>query len=270
MFNKSSLLSTCAVLVVALASQLSDAANVSIYFDNGSNVPGSTNTGSPGFNFGTAVFTWDVSSTAESGLSDIGAAVMEVRMTAMDSTATRAGMNNLGGLGLAVQGGNNTNWIDPGEAPVLELSFFSDVGKTNEITGLTIGVESYTARIASGVSLGTDFYAGSGSFQNVGTIRLGGVDLTQATDATNANVDSHSISYTPPSVSTDYYTASLGSGNFEFSEDDTIWMRRSGNARTFQLGALNLTVIPEPSTSAYSIVLGLAAGAFILIRRRRK
>ncbi len=109
-----------------------------VFLDDGANVPGSSNSGIP-YPVSGADVSWDVTATAESGLSDIGAAVMEVRMVTLNVAGDSRGMSP-SVFGLGIQTGGNGAWMDGStrETAVFQLAFYSDLAKTLEITDVDI------------------------------------------------------------------------------------------------------------------------------------
>jgi len=246
--------SLVAALLLSIA-PCSQAAIVNVFLDSGSIVPGSSNTGAPYAN-GVRDASWDVAATVESGLADMGAAVMSVRMVTFNVDANSRTMNSGGGNGLAVAMGSNNLWMDgsTGEAAVFQLTFYSDAAKTMEITGLDITLKSIHARrhSASGGLLGMRAYAGSGalalsSSDNDGVVSLGGVALTAGTDAANSFASDGDFRFPAADFSQQEL---LSNDTVVFAEDDTVWLRRinlSGGDNAYQLGAVTFDVVPDPA-----------------------
>ena len=110
-----------AALLMALASG-SQAETVNVFLDDGTGVPGSSNTDFP-FSHLDRDVTWDVSSAAEPGITNIGAAVMEVRMLGIWNGSSRrmttgagAGVSIINELGSV---GNNA-YLDEQEGVVFD------------------------------------------------------------------------------------------------------------------------------------------------------
>ena len=256
------------------------AAVVTVFLDNGSNAPGSTNSGSP-FATGDREATWDVSSSAQGGLTALGAAVMEVRMVTLNVNGDSRAANNGGGNGLAVDTGANSAWMDGGtqESGLFQVRFYSDVEKTVEITGLNITLSSVIVRLGNVSNLLLGAYAGSGVLtfddgasgaiatpaDNSSNVYLGGTLISSANDGTNSSTSDTGLLPTT-SAGVNFYT--VASSGVTFGEDDSLWLRRnnSGGADSaYQLGGFTLNVIPEPS-SAMLMMGGLLAMG---MRRRR-
>ena len=254
---------------------------VSVFLDNGTNAPGSTNTAVP-FATGDRDTTWTITSAAQPGLTGFGAAAMQVRMVTFNINGNSRQANQAGGNGLGVNTGTNT-WMDSsvGQAAAFQFTFFSDVAMTTQLTGLDIRFDSFTSRIADNPNVqDLSAYAGSGAFvysnpddDNNGLLTLGGTDMTLGNDGTLGNLGSSTFMgvVTEGSGSTQYYT--IASTAINFSEEDTFWVRRRNevapNANTvYQLGELTFTVIPEPGT--YAALFGLVALGVVALRRRSR
>ena len=253
---------------------------VSVFLDDGTNAPGSTNTGSP-FTTGQRDQTWNITSTAQPGLAGFGAEAMQVRMVTFNINGQSRQANEAGGNGLGVNTGGTNTWMqsNTNQAAAFQFTFFSDAAMTTELTGLNIRFDSFTSRIADNPNLQLlHAYAGSGAFvysnpdnDNNGLLTLRGTDMTTANDGTLGNLGS-SLSMgvvTEGSGSTQYYT--IASDAINFSEQDLFWVRRNnqGPADTvYQLAELQFTVIPEPGT--YAALFGLVALGAVALRRRTR
>ena len=241
-----------AALILAVAPS-GWAATVNVFFDDGSNVPGSSNTNVPYAAQPRRDATWDVSATAEPGLSGIGAAVMEVRMISIASASSREAAV-ASGLGMAVSDLNGA-WLDGTEAFLLQLKFYSDLAKTTEITGVESTFKSVTSRISLGVNatnMAVNAYATSGAFswQDNGPAgpspedfaSLNGFFLWGTANDLNASdsSDTNLVAVGAGSI-TDYYTIN-SDGSVIFGGGDTFWLRRvnlnSSPDVAYQLGAV--------------------------------
>lgn len=270
---------TCCGMIAAASLH---AAIVTVFLDNGSNAPGSTNTASP-FSNTDRDTSWDVSAAQQGGLTALGVAVMQVRMVTFNINGDSRAANGGGGNGLAVETGANNAWMDGGsrEAGLFQVTFFSDVGKTIEVTGLDISLSSVLVRMGNVSNLLIDAYAGSGALtfddgagipatigapvNNDSNIYLGGSLLSAANDGT---VSESSDTGLVPTTSAGVNFYSVNSSGVAFSEDDSLWLRRrnsSGSDSAYQLGGFTLNVVPEPS-SAMLMMGGLLA---LGLRRRR-
>ena len=264
------------VAVLFLATALgAHAAVVNVFLDDGAHVSGSSNSGTPYANNDRDV-TWVVTATAESGLADIGAAVMSVRMVTVNVNGDSRGANVAGGNGLAVVTGSNDLWFDGGtrEAALFQFSFYCDLAKTTEITGLDIGLQSIVSRVQTGTSKLADAFVGSGAVSfsaspvdNTTDVFLDGTLLSAANDTANS-FDS-ALGYKTTNDALAFYTmtsAAVGSID-SFSEDDSLWIRRrnttSGDV-AYQLGNLSLNVVPEPVSLG---LIGVAGVVLFGIRR---
>ncbi len=231
------------------------AAVVNVFLDDGSHVSGSSNSGTPYANNDRDV-TWDVAATAESGLADIGAAVMSVRMVTVNVNGDSRGANSAGGNGLAVSTGSNGLWFDGGtrEAVLFQFSFYSDLAKTTEMTGLDMDLVSIVSRVATGTTKVVDAFVGSGvltfdpstNFNNTTDVFLGGTLLSAANDATNS-FDS-ALGYKTTNDALGFYIMTNAVvGRIEsFSEDDSLWIRRRNSKvgdAAYQLGGLRFEVV---------------------------
>ena len=267
-----------AILAASLISTAS-AQTLSVFFDDGDKAPGSTNVGTP-FTTGDRDTTWDISSTAQPGLAQIGAAVVQVRMVTFNVNANSRQANAAGGNGLGINTGGTNTWMqsNTNQAAAFQFTFFSDAEKTSELTGLDIQFDSFTSRIADNPNLQLlHAYAGSGDFiysnpgnDNNGLLTLGGTDMTTANDDLLGNLGSSTSMgvVTEGAGSTQYYT--IDSTAINFSEQDLFWVRRNnqGPADTvYQLAELQFTVIPEPKY--YGLMAGLGMLSLILLRRRK-
>ena len=237
-------------LVIALYSH---AVPVTVFLDNGSFAPGSSNTGQP-FGSGSRDATWDVLATAENGLSVIGAAVMEVRMVCFNVNGNSRGADSGGLNGLAVWTGVNNAWMDGGtrEAALFQLAVYSDVAKTTEIKGLDITFESIISRV-NGSNLSMEAFAGSGeiSFVDPGgdlndvKVYLGGDLLAEWNDAI-INSFAAEANLNPDDNIHKWYTIASTNG-ITFSENDSFWLRRENLAgatdQAYQLGGITFDVL---------------------------
>lgn len=267
---------------VLATTPLLDAASVTVFLDNGTTAPGSTNGAIP-FTNNTRESVWDITSTAESGLAALGAAVMEIRMVTLNVNGDSRRATTAGGNGLGVDTGSNNNWIDGNsrEAGLFQFTLYSDVGKTVELTGLSFTLTAVISRQTNDADHLIDAFAGSGALtfddgasgsigtpaDNSSNIYLGGSLLTAANDGTNSSTSdtgiiSGSLSGAAPAF---YTTASSG---VSFGDDDSFWLRRrnavAGDA-AYQLGGFTLNVVPEPTAPT---LIGLG-GLMLLLRRRR-
>ena len=264
-----------AALLLAVAPS-SQASIVNVFLDDGSRVAGSSNTSMP-FGVGDRDLSWDVSATAENGLTAIGAAVMEVRMVTY-ATAYSRGTHNFGYWGLAVQGGSNSTWLDAGEGAAFELSFFSDAGKTTEITGLDITFKSLTSRVHGAFinNFAMNAYASSSALSVLPTpltdasvVKVGIYNLFGTTqDDLASDTSDAGLLATTLTDSADYYTA-FGTDSVVFNEDDVFWLRRENLGgvldQVYELGAVTFDVVPEPATLG---LFALVGGGMAWIRRR--
>ncbi len=243
-------------------------AEVSVWLDDGTHAPGSTSAGQAYANLRDA--SWDVTATQENGLADIGAAVMNVRLVCFQSAGDSRESTTGGGNGLTVRSGSNNFWMDAFnyEGAALNLSFFSDINKTTEITGLDITFKSLMARTAN-ANLAVNAYAGSGVLAISGegtsdsdTVSLGGNNLIYANDSVNAFAEDTDL--IPAGFSgTDFYTI-RGSGAVSFNENDTFWLRRynlnSAADTAYQLANLTFTVKAIDGYYAWASSYKLAGG----------
>ncbi|MCK5879167.1 MAG: sulfatase [Holophagae bacterium] len=225
-----------------------DQEGVTVFFDNGSIAPGSTNAKQP-FGTGDRDMVWDVAATAQNGLADIGATVMSVRMVPFNIFANSRGTDAGGGNGLAIQTGTQSFWMDgkTAEAALFQVSFYSDAAKTKEINGVEITFKSILARIGVGGSqMMLDAYAGSGALA-IGkasrpddqSVSLGGRPLTAENDTVISFASDRGMK---AAVATHTYYTIKGSGSVAFSENDSFWVRRRipiGTADVaYQLGGI--------------------------------
>ena len=255
---------------------VSQAGVVNVFLDNGSGLlAGSSNTTLP-FPVDSRDASWDVSAAAENGLADIGAAVMSVRMVTFNLNANSRKANGGFGYGLAVDTGANVKWMDgnTGEAALFQLSFYSDVAKTSEITGLDITFKSIISRVQNGNTIqAMDAFAGSGAVVIGGTatldsnvVKIGDVNLNTGNDAANSFASESGLLASNDAL--DYYTMN-GTDAITFGENDSFWVRRR-NLDTvnsvYQLGAVTFDIIPEPATLG---LFGVAAFGLLMARRLR-
>ena len=249
-------------------------ADISVFLDDGMKAPGSTNTGQPFGSSPSFDTTWDILPSAQSGLTTLGAAVMEVRMLTFNVNADGRNATQAGGNGLGVLTGDDNNYMDArtGETALFQLSFFKDLGKTDSINVHSITLDSLIVRSANVSNPAINAYAGSGAITKGGTngIRhsIGGTVLRTSNDAANSFVSDLNLSpATTPG--TNYYT--VNSTGVIFGQDDSLWLRRTGNTNEyeFQLAAVNLSVAVVPEPSAFLGLLGLICGGSF-VRRRRK
>lgn len=257
----------------------SQAAIVNVFLDNGTNVPGSTNTAVP-FSNGDRDTSWDVTAAQQGGLTALGVAVMQVRMVTLNVNGDSRAANTGGGNGLGVDTGSNNAWMDGGsrESGLFQLTFFSDVGKTIEVTGLNITLSSVSVRLGNVSNLLLDAHAGSGALtfddgtatigapvDNGSNINLGGTLMSAANDGTNSSSSDTGL---VPTASAGINFNTVVSSGVSFTEDDSLWLRRrntGGADSAYQLGGFTLNVIPEPSSSILLMGGLLALG----LRRRR-
>ena len=266
------------VAVVALLVSVAPSSHASIVnvFFGDSTVPGSSNTSIPYAHLGRDQ-TWDVTATAESGLSAIGAAVMEVRMISLSGASSSA--VNGSSLGFATTGGGNNGWFDNNEAVVLQLKFYSDAGKTTEITGVTstftsalsrywtsdFALNAYAAEASSGALFWQD--NGVAGPSNDDFLNVGGAFLfDEARDDNASDVSEKDLTIGAPIVG---YNTINASGAVSFGDGATFWLRRenlNGAADgAYQLGAVAFDVVPEPATLG---LFGLLGGGMLWIRKR--
>jgi hypothetical protein len=249
---------------------------VNVFLDDGVHVAGSSNSGMP-FTNGDRDVSWDVTATAESGLASVGAAVMTVRLVTFNTNGDSRSANTAAGNGLAVDTGTNNEWFDGGtrEAALFQFSFYSDLAKTTEISGLDIGLLSIVSRVQNGTTKMVDAYVGSGALtfsnatiDNTTDIFLGGSLLNTGRDPANS-FDS-ALGFQSSSDTLTYYTMTAAVGSIDsFDEDDSLWIRRRNTTvgdSAYQLGAISLNVIPEPTTLG---LCGFVAAGMFLIRRFR-
>ena len=263
-----------AVLFLAIIPSIY-ASPVTVFLDNGAQAPGSSNSGSPFANSDRDT-TWDVLATAESGLSDIGAAVMSVRMVCLNVNGTSRGADAGGGNGLAVQTGPNNAWFDggTGEAAVFQFAFYSDVGKTTELTELNLTLNALISRVAD-TNLLVHANAASGNLSYTGpldndaVISLGGTSMLNANDASIAETRELSLRSDANAGVNQWFTISA-SGEMTFADSDTFWLRRANTGGAsdafYQLGGItfDITSIPEPATLG---LLGFMSAGILFIRR---
>ncbi len=249
------------------------AAVVNVFLDDGTKVAGSSNTNQP-FSNSARDITWDVLASAESGLSDIGAAVMTVRMVPFNVNGDSRGAITAGGYGLGVDTGSSVNWIDGGtrEGALFQLSFYSDAAKTTEITGLDISFQSLVTRAQSGTGKLLDIFVGSGELtfsksftggpinDNSVKLLLGGTELSAANE--DAMAFDFAKGYKTGDDTLGLYTldnddTTINWNSGVFSEDDSIWVRRR-NITTgddvYQLGAITFNVESSGSAGQLTIV----------------
>ena len=252
------------------------AAVVNVFLDDGAHVPGSSNSGMP-FANGDRDVSWDVAATAESGLADVGAAVMTVRLVTFNTNGDSREANKAANNGLAVDTGANNEWFDGNsrEAALFQFSFYSDLAKTTQITGLDLGLISVVSRVKLGTTQLVDAYVGSGALTfssspilDTTDVFLGGTLLRTANDTANS-FDS-ALGFQASSDLLTHYTMTAATGSIDsFSEDDSLWIRRrntTGDNEVYQLGAISLNVIPEPTTLG---LCGFVAAGMFVIRRFR-
>lgn len=246
---------------------------VTIFLDNGSNAPGSSNSGSPFVN-GNRDVTWDISASAENGLVDIGAAVMSVRLVCNNMLAASRGTDTGGGNGLAVQTGSNNAWFDggTGEAAIFQFAFYSDAGKTSKLAGLNLTLNSLISRVATtDLLLHANAASGeltyTGPLDNNALVYLNGTAMTSANDASLAQIRDLNLKSDADAGVNQWFTIGA-SGDMTFSDSDTFWLRRA-NANSasdgfYQLGGVTLDVIPEPVTLG---LIGFVSAGMLFIRR---
>ncbi len=229
---------------------------VTVYLDNGSNVPGSSNTSIPYTHLDRDT-TWDVTASAENGLSAFGAAVMEVRMMSILDHLSRGAHAN--GLGMAVAGnqaGANNAWLDNTEAFFLQLRFYSDLAKTTEITDLDVTLKSIVSRMGTeGTNLAVNAYATSRAFSWIDANTNSVIDdpdyanlapynmfVNRDGDASESS-DTNLVAATIPDFG---YHRINSDGSVIFAPGDTFWVRRenlNGAADSvYQLGAVKFAV----------------------------
>ncbi|QHI69145.1 hypothetical protein [Tichowtungia aerotolerans] len=224
------------------------AEQIAIWLDDGSQAPGSTSTGQDYANLRDA--SWDVPATLENGLSDIGAAVMTVRMVGFNVNGNSRQLTTGGGNGLAVKTGSNNYWMDGinHEGAAFQFTFYSDLAKTDEVSGVGIVFDSLCLRTASS-DLALDAFAGFGQLTvdgtfDTSTVSLGDVRMTSQADSMMAFVSDKNL--TPENFSgTGWYTVNA-SQEVVFTEKDTFWVRRKNMSdasdSAFQIGGITFHV----------------------------
>jgi len=254
---KKSIIGAIAVVVLLVSvAPSSHAALVNIFLDDGLSAPGSSNTGVP-YAPQSRDTTWDVAATAESGLAGIGAAVMEVRMITLLGASSRAAPGS--GLGLTVVGGSNNAWVDDNQAVLFQTKFYSDLGKTTEITGVTSTFKSVTSRYwDSNLTINAHATAGAFSWQDNGAAGPSDEDyaflnvnfLWAPANDLNAS-DSDDLGLTIPAPVYNSYNTINGTDSVVFGDGDTFWLRRenlNGAADgAYQLGAVTFDVFGPPN-----------------------
>ena len=256
--NKNILFAT--VLLSLLFAPCIRAATINVFLDSGI-APGSSNTSSP-FSIGDRDATWDVTASMESGLTNIGAAVMTVRMVTFNVNANSRGAATGGGSGLGILTGANNNWMDANtrEGALFQLTFYEDLAKTTELTGMDITFKSLVSRVNLGVTdqQMMDVFSGSGALAITGSndtavISLDGVDMISGGEPAAIQV---LRGLTPSADVLDFYTISATNGvgdEIFFTEDDSFWVRRRNgtvNNAAYQLGAITFEVVPRPPRTA--------------------
>lgn len=230
------------------------AEKVTVFLDNGSNAPGSSNVGTP-FAVGARESSWDVTATAEKGLAGIGAAVMSVRMVPFNQNANSRAIGEGYGRGLGITTATNPSWMDSGQAVSFEFSFYSDAAKSMEIKGLKITLDSLLVQSMSD-DLAMDVYAGTGSIilsaaENEGYVSIGGIKVIDghAGDLALSFIEEVDRVAENTGVADAYYTIP-SNGSIVFTENDVIWMRRrnlNGVENTvYRLGGFTLDVVSVP------------------------
>jgi hypothetical protein len=248
----------CTAFIVAALwafGSLAHAASVNVWLDDGAHATGSTSAGQAFSNSRDA--TWDVTATQENGLSELGAAVMSIRLLSFNSNGDSRESTTGGGNGLTVRSGSNNFWMDAlnNEGTAFQLKFYSDVAKTTEITDLDITFKSLVTRTANS-NLAVNAYAGSGALAISGdgtndtdTVSLGGTDMVYASDSSNSFAEETDL---VPSGYTNlnFYTVT-GSDAITFSEEDTFWIRRSNlndaADNAYQVANLTFEIVPKPA-----------------------
>ena len=236
--------------VVLSGAHQARASVVNVFLDDGS-APGSSNTSAP-YAIGGGVTnnsdsTWDVLATAENGLSAIGAAVMEVRMLTFNVNGDLRGAGH-STFGLGVTTGSNSGWFDGNtqEAALFELSFFSDVAKSLELTGVDITFKSILARhVPVDTNRVVTVYSGSGVVTTAGAaVFLDGTKMSSANDSTL--YDSAQAGLGIPDSAEGQYVTMLGDDSVAFTENNVFWVRRRNLAgvgdAAYQLGAITFDV----------------------------
>lgn len=206
---------------------------VIVFLDNGSCVPGSSNSDLP-FKNGDRDVAWDVTAAQQPGLRSIGAAVMSVRMVPFNIFANSRGADTGGCNGLAVQTGTQPFWMDgkTAEAALFQFSFYRDTAKTEKISGVKITFESLTSRIGAGGSqMMMDAYAGSGALEisdnpraDDRVVSLDGRKLLAADDPKNSFVRERGLKAVVEGEAC--YCTMPGNGTLSFGENDSFWLRR--------------------------------------------
>jgi len=255
-------------------------APVTVFLDNGSNCPGSSNIGVPYAHLSRDT-TWDVAASAESGLLAIGAQVMEVRMMNIYGHLSRGAHAST--LGMAVIDGVNNAWLDDQEAFFLQLTFYSDLAKTTEITGVEVTFKSIISRIVNGdTNLAVNAYAAYRPFSWIDGNANG---TTPPDDSDYANLSPYNMftsrdgdaSYSSDTglvaagAPDNYFYTIDSTGSVVFDENDTFWLRRenlSGATDTaYQLGAVtfDLALVSSKASNPDPAVGSLPKGGSTLL-----
>jgi hypothetical protein len=246
---------------------------VTVYLDNGSAIPGSSNTNQP-YSVGDRDVSWDVSASAENGLIEIGAAVMTVRMLPISYPKTgRLGVSRGAGAGytwglsiLEDRGEPGDQWMYNGDGAVFQLTFYEDAGKTTEINDVNITLNSLTARMANS-NMAMNVFAGEGDIALTGNtdaddVTLAGNRMTIANDSVISFVSE--TGFAPTNfIGTEVYTIG-GNGTVSFDANDTLWVRRenlngASNA-AYQLGAMTFSVKVQNTYETWANFYDLQGG----------
>lgn len=246
---------------------------VTVYLDDGGQIPGSSNTNQP-FSVGDRDVSWDVSASAENGLIDIGAAVMTVRMLPISYPKTgKLGVSRGAGAGytwgLSVfedRGEPGDQWMYNGDGAVFQFAFYEDAAKTTEINDVNITLSSLTARMASS-NMAMNVFAGEGELLLTGStdsddVTLAGNRMTIGNDSANSFVSEPGLAPTN-FTGTDVYTIAAN-GTVSFDETDTLWVRRdnlNGAANVaYQLGAMTFAVKIQSTYATWANFYDLEGG----------
>ncbi|QHI69144.1 GDSL-type esterase/lipase family protein [Tichowtungia aerotolerans] len=225
-------------------------AQVSVWLDDGTKASGSTSAGQAFA--GSRDASWDVIVSQESGLADIGAAVMSVRVVSFIHNGDSRQSTTGGGNGLTVRSGSNNFWFDAlnYEGTAFQLKFYSDASKTVEITDLGITFKSVMVRTAN-ENLAVNAYAGTGelvisgeSTNDTDKVSFGGNDMIYTDDSSSSFAQETGL--VPLGFAgTGFYTIN-GTDAITFTEDDTFWLRRYNLNETsdtaYQVAALTFSV----------------------------
>ena len=244
-----------ALILAVVPARSGSAANgiVNIFFDDGSNCPGSSNSGAPYTNLVRDVM-WNISAAEEPGLLALGAVSMDVRMIGVsDANSHMAYTNN--GLGMSVAGGGDDAWLDGLEAVYLQPTFYADNFKWKQLKDVDITFKSIIARMdAASTNLAVNAYStwrplawndiGAPGIGDEDNVKLGNFNMFEFND-TNAAVASD-IGIAALSVPSLGYYTNNSDGSVVFDANGTFWLRRENlngaSDGLFQLGAVTFDV----------------------------